>query len=182
MRQQARKKTLIINGLIQQDEENVENTVMQLCKEKLHVNLHPVDIDSIIRLKPVVKRKTGQGQNGKNHNLKGDILLTVTTHRKKQEICRAKSKLKNCDEKIYINESLMISQGKLYAESRDMVKKKMLTSTWTRDGRIYVKEKVESSPKMISSKVDLDRYNKKNSTPSKRNQMMPKINQLNRNK
>ncbi len=53
------------------------------------------------------------------------------TQKNTGDICRAKSKLKNCEEKNNIKETLTMSQGKLYAESRAIVKKKMFTSTWT---------------------------------------------------
>ena len=139
MKQQGKRKTLIISGLKQDADENVESLVMKLCKDQLQVNLQPVDIDSVSRLK------------GKKAKVPSDIMLTVTTYRRKLEIVRAKKKLKDCDERIYINESLTPKQGELYADSRKLVKQKLIEATWTRDGTIYVKEKKDSNPVVIIS-------------------------------
>ena len=128
LKQQTKKKTMVISGLEVKDDEDPEQIAMQLCKDKLKVNLHPVDIDSVSK----VKTKTGN---------RTDILLTVTTLRKKSDIMRAKKKLKGFEQQIYINESLTPKQGELFAESRKLTKNGSINSAWTRDGKIYIKEK-----------------------------------------
>jgi hypothetical protein len=103
-----------------------------------------MDIDSAIRLRGKREQKKTK-----------DILLTVASYRKKLEIVRAKKKLKDCDELIYINEALTPKQSELFAETRSLVKKKTLEATWTRDGKVYVKQNKESSPVTIAKKTDL---------------------------
>ena len=65
-----------------------DTTVMKMCKEKLQVNMHPVDIDSLTRLRSTFTKVDY-----------GNILLTMTTIMKKVDICREKSKLKDHNEK-----------------------------------------------------------------------------------
>ena len=119
----------------------------KLFKEKLQVHFHPTDIHSLFRLR---------GRNGRKQTSEtGDIILTVATYRKKLEIFRAKKNLKMCEGSIYINESLTPKQGELFAATRDMVKNKSLNSTWTRYGKIYIRQQAEGRPMMIYKKEDL---------------------------
>ena len=145
LKQHARKKTLMISGLNSTQDQSVEQDVMKLCKDKLQINLHPIDVDSIVRL----TRKNNAKQNG-------DILLTLTTYKKKLEIVRAKKKLKDLNEQIYINESLTQKQGELFAAARSLVKKKSLKAAWTRDGKVYVRQKEDSPPVFIAKKDELN--------------------------
>ena len=145
VKQQSRNKTLVIQGLKPVKDETLDTTVMKMCKEKLQVNMHPVDIDSVTRLRITDKKAEY-----------GNILLTVTTNRKKVDICRAKSKLKDQNERIYINESLTQQQDKLFAMMRAKVRNKELHATWTREGRIFVKEKADAKARVINKK-DLEK-------------------------
>ena len=91
-----------------------------------------------------------------NAKQNGDILLTLTTYKKKLEIVRAKKKLKDLNEQIYINESLTQKQGELFAAARSLVKKKSLKAAWTRDGKVYVRQKEDSPPVFIAKKDELN--------------------------
>jgi hypothetical protein len=54
---------------------------MKLCNDQLKVHLHPFDLDFVTRLKK---------RDNKQHP---DVMLTLTTQKKKEEILKAKKKL-----------------------------------------------------------------------------------------
>ncbi len=75
LQQQARNKTLMISGLA--EDIDAEKAVIDICK-KISVNLHPEHIDSVMRV------------GKKDDNRPRNIMLTVTTHRKKIPILKEK--------------------------------------------------------------------------------------------
>ena len=81
--------------------------------------------------------------------------MTLTTTKKKVEIMREKKKLRQLDHQMYINEHLTPTQAEIFAHARSMVKKKQLTATWTRDGRVFVKVRDRDQPKLIKTKNEL---------------------------
>ena len=149
MRQQSRKKVLVISGLVLKENDSAEQATIGLMKEKLKVNLHPVDIDSVI-----------VGRKNKEHS-PPNVILTLTTIRKKVEIMRAKKNLRQLEDKIYINEQLTQKQGELFATTRSLCKKKMLHATWTRDGRVYIKHSDASTPVVIKKMEETQKLLKK---------------------
>ena len=151
LKQQTRKKSLIVSGLDLQKDDDLEQSLMKLCKEKLKINLHPMDVDSVSKL----RKRTG------NNDRKPDILLTLTTHKKKIEIMREKKKLKQLDSVVYINEHLTPSQGEIFAEARARLKKKTLCATWTRDGLTFVKVQEGDQPTPVKTMDKLNAITKK---------------------
>lgn len=144
LKQQARNKTLIINGL--NVDRNIEpaEQIKTLCKEKLSINLHPIDVD-----------KAYISASKRNPEQKS-IFITLTTNRKKDEIMRVKKNLKHIDnEKIFINEYLTLKQAETFAVARGLVKNKKLVAAWTRDGKVYVKQEENGQPKLILDKEQL---------------------------
>ena len=142
LKQQARNKILVISGVHEQQNENTETTVIELCKA-IKVNLHPVDIDGVIRVGEETENKPRL------------IMLTVTTQKKKIQIMKEKKNLKKLDRQIYINESLTVKQSELFADSRKAFREKKIHATWTRDGRVYVKVKEQDNPKFIQNSLEL---------------------------
>ena len=140
LKQQAKKKTIVISGLKPTDDETADKSAMRLMKQ-LKINLHPTEIDDAFRVK-------------KRNKETPDIIVALTTHRKKVEIMTAKKNLRQLDEQIYINEQLTPRQGELFASTRSLVKQKRILATWTRDGKVYVK-KDGSSPFVINNIQEL---------------------------
>ena len=79
---------IIITGLKVNENEDTEQAAMRLMKDKLNVNLHPMDIDSMYS----AKKKTADSSP--------DVVIT------KIEVMRSKKNLRHHDDKIYINEQL----------------------------------------------------------------------------
>lgn len=151
LKMKERSKTLIFTGIKEDRDICPMDQVIQLCKDKLKINIHPLDIDEAFR--PKAK---GQGQGA------GNIIVTLTTKRKKIEIMRTKKILKNYSDgstNVYINESLTPNKSELFAKTRNLVKRKKIISTWTRDGQIFVKKTVTDKPCLVESKNELDKLN-----------------------
>ena len=85
MKQQLKRKTLIITGLKVNENEDTEQAAMRLMKDKLKVNLHPMDIDSLYSARKKMADSTP------------DVVITLTTTRKKIEVMRSKKNLRHQD-------------------------------------------------------------------------------------
>jgi len=140
LQQLTRNKTLVIAGI--SEEIDAEKAAIDVCN-KLKVNLHPEHIDSVMRV------------GKKDDNRPRNILLTVITQRKKVQILREKKSLRHLAERIFINESLTPKRGALFAVTRKAAKEKKIFSTWTREGRIYIKLGENDNPKMIKAEKEL---------------------------
>ena len=122
LKQQTRKKSLVISGLQMETDEDPEQAVAKLCKEKLKINLHHMDVDSVMKLRK------------KNETNTADLLITVTTYKKKIEILKEKNKLKTLDTKVYKRESHAkarrnIRRGQKPAEEEENIRN--LDQGWT---------------------------------------------------
>lgn len=96
---QLRKKNIIIVGMEVVNERNLENMVIKLVTSKLQIDLDESDIDECRKI---------------NKDSKGPILISLTSTKKKNEIMKAKGKLKEFKtEKIYINNDLSVEKRKL---------------------------------------------------------------------
>jgi len=118
LKQESRNKTIVINGLKEDEVKHPSDQIMSLCKEKLKVNLHPHDIDQAY----IVPSRKNPSQKS--------IYITLTTSRKKIEIMKVKKNPRNIPgEGIYINEHLTQKQGEIFAKARDLVRKKKTYSS-----------------------------------------------------
>ena len=145
LKQMAKRKTVMVTGIEHKSNENLETTMLDLCKNKLNVKLEPTEIDSLSRVK-----KTKQ------------VIMTFTTYRKKAEVMKARKLLKTKMPSVYINESLTPKQSEIFAETRKLMKEKAINTTWTRDGKVYVKETESSQPIHVTKKEELTKYLKIN--------------------
>ena len=50
------------------------------------------------------------------------------------------------DKNIYISEDLTMAESNLFYKARQLKKKKIIHSTWTKEGKIYVRQKAEDEP------------------------------------
>ena len=152
LKQQMRNKTIVVNGIAADPKKETVDQVTALCKDKLKINLHPMDIDKVYAIKTNKNNTTGRS-----------IYVSLTTTRKKDEIMKAKKLLRDLDDDtgiIYINEYLTQKQGELFAKARGLVKKKKLIAAWTRDGKVFVKEEEGGNPKSITITEQLLKYEK----------------------
>ena len=104
----------------------VESTVINFCRDALNVTLAPQDISVAHRLRA-----------GPKDNVR-PIIVRFTNRRKKDEIYRAKKSLKH-HANIFISEQLTKSASSLFFEARKLLRGKMINSTWTQNGQVFVK-------------------------------------------
>lgn len=147
LKQQSLHKSLLISGVNEETNKSTEEVVAKLCRE-IGVNLHPIDCDGAFRIYRRDKNNTVDNPN----KTPPMIQINLTTNRKKTEIMQNKKKLKNLQgQPIYINEKLTPKQGEIFAWTRRMVKTGKLNSTWSRDGKVFVKRKAEGRPEAMTS-------------------------------
>src|SRR5688572_11010374 len=112
--------------------------ITQLCRDRLNLDITTSDISTAHRLR---------SSNKNNYN---PLIVSFTNRRARNEVFRAKKLLGKfshaapnhlqLDTRIYINEHLTPQSAHIYAEARKKVKDKILVSTWTYEGRVYVRE------------------------------------------
>jgi len=93
------------------------------------------------------------------------------SHKVKSLFYKARTKLKNVktsgvfpsyafasreDQRIFINENLTNYPRELFWKANKMKKDNMITSTWTMDGKIFVKTSPSGTPVRIYCVEDLD--------------------------
>ncbi|XP_071504340.1 uncharacterized protein [Diadema antillarum] len=140
--QYSRRNCLVFAGIDESSGENVEATVIDICKDDLRINVEKGDIDRCHRLGPMAggaKRSQATTKAKKQHR---DVIVKFATYRTRDEVYKARFNLRKATSKsktVYINESLTQGRSKLYCkvkrglDSRDF-------KLWTQDGRIIVKK------------------------------------------
>lgn len=76
-------------------------------------------------------------------------IVTLINERKKNHIYLQRTKLKNLNSKIYLNEDLTKIDAQLFKRAREEVKAKILFSSWTRNGQVYGKATEKGKPFLI---------------------------------
>ena len=124
--------------------------------EAINVDIKPEDIEISHKL----KRKTSKL-----------VIVKFVSHKVKSLLYKARTKLKNVktsdvfpsyvsasreDERIFINENLTNYRKELFWKANKMKKDNMITSTWTVDGKIFVKTSPSGVPVRIYCDEDLD--------------------------
>ena len=121
-----------IGDRVQQKEEAVmKSNFVKFASERLKVKIEGPDIIAIHTLK---KRPDGMEP----------VLVKFGYNSVKRDIMSARKRLKGTD--IYINDQLTKKNAEIEKKARIMRKDKMIHSSWTFNGRIFIK-KTESSKK-----------------------------------
>ncbi len=125
----------------------VEETVLEFMNVSLGVKVQPQDLAIAHRLKA--------GQNDKVR----PVIVRFLNRKVRNEVYQAKKRLKNiAGNQVYISEHLTKSASDLFFAARKMVKDKRLTSSWTQNGQVYVKNSSDPTtrPKLIKCTADLN--------------------------
>jgi hypothetical protein len=134
MEQYQRKYNLEIHSIPEEPEEDLEVIVKELT-EVLDVDIEYSDIDIVHRLNSKLKMRP--------------IIVKFTSYDFKKDIYAASGTLKyfkcpndqlNNAKAIHINENLTTSRRRLYADVRKRVKQNNWFTSWTRDGKIFVRK------------------------------------------
>lgn len=78
------------------------------------------------------------------------VLCKLTSEQYKMNIFRQKKLLKHCSSRLYLNEDLTKTDGKIYANARLHVKEGILHSTWSKGGVIYAKRSENGVPFVVT--------------------------------
>ena len=157
MEQASRNKTLRISGLDEAEHENTTDSVINMVKEKLKIEVKKKDIAACFR---IGKLKADQPENERTpanpSSNSRPILLILENEAMKKDIYRARLRLNKKNNKdqaksfIFINEDLTSRRAQLSQQARGAVKRGDIHSSWTLDGNIYIKTSGTSPAKKIS--------------------------------
>lgn len=155
LEQYSRKNSLEILGVPEGAYTSTDEVVIRIG-DAINVNIKPEDIEISHKL----KRKTTK-----------PVIVKFVSHKVKSLLYKARTKLKNVktsdvfpsyafasreDQRIFINENLTNYRRELFWKANKMKKDNMITSTWTMDGKIFVKTSPSGAPVRIYRIEDLD--------------------------
>ena len=121
---------------------NTDVTVINICNDLLGVSVSPGDIG---RSHFVGKAKDGFSQ----------IIVRFVTHNKRNDVYRAKARLKNNPKKIFLTEDLTRFRARVVSRLNTLRNDKKINSFWTNDGRIFTKITAEGPKILIKSDSDV---------------------------
>lgn len=142
---------------------SVEKSVLNLLQKRLNIDAVPDNIISAFRLK-----------GGRNDNTR-PILVKFASRKLRDKVLATKRILgakrnreqsdhgvaQNTDEnsKIFISEQLSKKVSDLFFKARELKRKNIVHSTWTRNGKLYIKVSGDPNckPKQIVGEADLPR-------------------------
>ena len=137
--QYSRRNCLVFAGINETSDEDVEATVINICKDDLGIRVEKADIDRCHRLGPGPgSTKKGHPKTKKQHR---DVIVKFATYRTRDDVYKARFNLRKATSKsktVFVNESLTQRRSKLFWKvKRGLCKDFKL---WTQDGRIVVKK------------------------------------------
>ena len=143
--QYSRRNCLKFHGVPETADENTDTVIIDLVKDKMGIELDPIDIDRSHR----INQRTPRDSNGRYPPKV--IIVKFTRYNQRDKVYRARVKLRRTN--IYVHEDLTAIRSRLLYKARihDNVKK-----TWTLHGRITAL--VEDGRKIsIRSEKDIEK-------------------------
>ena len=123
--QYSRRNCLIFHGLPESENENTDEVVVKLCKEKLNIQMESRDLDRSHRL--------GRQKGGKPRG----IIAKFANYHCRDKIYRARKLLRNLPgTPVYIHESLTRMRSELLWKVKSDFAH-VVKVAWTQDGRIF---------------------------------------------
>lgn len=142
-----RLKNLIIDGIKEEKEENIKEKTKEIIQTHLDVNLHDEDITTIKRI----------GKHKQTSPRK--VLISFNNTDKRNKIYKDRIKLGHVEgNEIYFNEDLPDSKAQLFKQVREFKKQADLQSCWTFQNQIYVKADDKTTPQIIRTTLELNRF------------------------
>jgi hypothetical protein len=74
------------------------------------------------------------------------VMAKFNSEHKRDKLFSQKKKLKNCNNKYYLNEDLTRHDAKLFRKIRQEVKAGILYACWTKDGVVWAKTTPDGKP------------------------------------
>ena len=121
-----------IYGIPESENENTGEIALKLFKDKLELDLTPMDLDRSHRVTPRPREDDGQSRSS------GDrpraVIVKFARYNARMLVYQAKSKLRGS--KIFIKEDLTSTRQEVVSACVDKTKRAKLV--WTHDGRVLV--------------------------------------------
>lgn len=111
------------------------SSISNFLQKQCDTNISPSSITSFTG----IKTKTGQK------------LLKMTVSKFEEKLSILKTKKRNAERKVYINEVLTNQKYHLLMEGKGLCKEKKLLAVWSRNGHIFVKKCESSPPKHVQN-------------------------------
>ncbi|KAK3098258.1 hypothetical protein FSP39_017663 [Pinctada imbricata] len=146
LEQYGRRNSLRFHNVQVADPNDTDSVVVQICKDKLNVDITP---DDICR-SHVVGRPNRAG--------KSQIICRLRNWKVKNRIYSQKKKLKNDQSRIFVTEDLTRYRQAVVSEVVKAKRAEKVTSFWTNDGRIFIKTSEGGQKFLIESIDDLNYY------------------------
>ena len=121
---------------------DVKSQVLDFFDKSLGVHLAESDIGAAHELKRGSKDKVTP------------LIVRYTSSAAKKDVLVARRRARD----VFINEQLTQKNSALFRDARALRKDRKVFATWTRDGRIYLKQDEHSSVKEIKSPAQLSEY------------------------
>jgi len=139
-------------------EQSLTSTIIQICHDRLNINLNEYDISTVHRLPGSAKL------------LHKPLIVSFTNRRSRNAVYGARKRLRSATtsssspweprNQLFINEHLTKSNAYLSTLARRLVKENRVASTWTSGGLVYIKmsTSMEESSHRILTPDDLYKY------------------------
>ena len=141
--QQTRGLNLIIRGIEKTD--TPKKIISKHISEKMGINTKEHDIRYAMK---ITWKKDCVDPNVESYK------ISLFDRTKRDEIYTNKKKLIGTN--IYVSEDLTLKRSKLAYQARQHAKTIKNSSTWTSDGRIFFKDDLTSTPRIIHATNDLE--------------------------
>ena len=164
--QYSRRSCLVFSGLPETPDENTDEKIIRFCQNDLGVDIRDTDIERSHRLGKPNKQSHTRGippvrgsPTGSAQNTPRNLIVKFVSYRKREDVYNARFNLKNVNNIVYINESLTKKRKDLYWKIRSKYKR-IISKTWTQDGRIHVKLQDDRGRVTLTSENCLSKLDK----------------------
>ena len=132
-----KEKNIIIDGMKEEKNENVRTLATNFIQSKLEINLKDYEVNEAFRV--------GRYRSSTPRR----IVTKFSNTNIKNEVYQKRLKLRQdpSAKNIYINEDLTKNKQEILYETRKLKRKKNISNTWTRDGRVFIKVAGQDNPK-----------------------------------
>ena len=138
----SRRQNVRVTGFVEEDEENCVEKFVNLCREKIGLDVN----DDIVDRAP----RVGKKEEGMNRA----IIVRLKTH--KDKLTFLSNRKNHRGSGFYINEDLTKINQKLSYTAR--VTCTNVDTSWTLDGKIFVKRKSDGRRFQVANRFDFTKY------------------------
>ena len=135
--QYSRRNCLRVAGVPENPSEDTDGYILSLSRA-IGAEVTLDDIERSHRVGPI---REGQRR---------DIIVKFSSYRNRRKVYGARTKTKECGYMgVFINEDLTKPRNKILLKARKMVKEKHLSSAWSSDGTILVRDKEDTKHRIM---------------------------------